>query len=649
MTDRPNDWLTDLGHEIRAPAEGMIGMIRLLLETQLGSDQRQIAESVRESAERLLVLAGSMLGTDGAGQDRETSGDDAFDLAALVEDAAAPAASRAALKGVEVAVYIHPAAILRLSGDAGRLRRMLADLVALSVDSTARGPVEIDVRAHPLDAHTVKLRVGVAAAGIGAATPDRTGPGERSPGPGLGLAICRRLAEAMGGELGVASEPGRGAAYWIAVPLRLAEGDDGLDALAIAALAGRRAIVLDAHAASRRVLCARLRALGVEAFEADDAADAANALTGGGSVDLLFAADEALAGSARATLGKALRATIPARPRIVLCTRFAGRSPAPIDAAVGAPDAVLAKPVRVAALNRALLELFGGAPPAVPASVSASTPAAPGAPARRPQAAAPAHVLVADDNRVNLRLMAAILEREGFVVDLAEDGTAAVEMVARRDYAAILMDVKMPRMNGLEATARIRNAEAEGTRIPIVALTANAGPGARELYLAAGMDEHVAKPVNRTELLATLQRLVPRAATTATLPMEVPERPAPPVAHAQDVDLDERHLAALRAVLRRTEFENLVAASAQVAETRSAGMLSNAAAGDLAALARGARELAAIAGDIGARRMCDLAASLEAACRRRGTEEAEALARDLVEIVAQTAAELRLRYLRDAV
>ena len=97
MTDRPNDWLTDLGHEIRAPAEGMIGMIRLLLETQLGSDQRQIAESVRESAERLLVLAGSMLGTDGAGQDRETSGDDAFDLAALVEDAAAPAASRAAL------------------------------------------------------------------------------------------------------------------------------------------------------------------------------------------------------------------------------------------------------------------------------------------------------------------------------------------------------------------------------------------------------------------------------------------------------------------------------------------------------------------------------------------------------------------------
>jgi HPt (histidine-containing phosphotransfer) domain-containing protein len=211
------------------------------------------------------------------------------------------------------------------------------------------------------------------------------------------------------------------------------------------------------------------------------------------------------------------------------------------------------------------------------------------------------------------------------------------------------MDVKMPRMNGLEATARIRNAEAEGTRIPIVALTANAGPGARELYLAAGMDEHVAKPVNRTELLATLQRLVPRAATAATLPMDVPERPAPPVAHAQDVDLDERHLAALRAVLRRTEFENLVAASAQVAETRSAGMLSNAAAGDLAALARGARELATIAGDIGARRMCDLAAKLETACRRRGTEEAEALARDLVEVVAQTAAELRLRYLRDAV
>lgn len=650
MTDRPTDWLTDLGHEIRAPAEGMIGMIRLLLETPLGSEQRQFAESVRDSAERLLALADAMLGADAAanGGGGTSAPEEAFDLAALVEDAAAPAAARAALKGVEVAVYIHPAAILRLSGDAGRLRRVLGDLVALAVDTAARGQVEIDVRAHPLDAQTVKLRVAVAGAPVPASGPAQPTAADRPPRTGLGLAICRRLAEAMGGELGVASEPGRNAAFWIAVPLQLAAGDEGRDAVAIAALAGRRAIVLDAHPATRRILCARLRALGVEAFEADDAADAAAALTARGAVDLLIASDEALAGTARATLERALRAAGPALPKIVVCTPFAARPPLPIAADFGTPDAVLAKPIRVAALNRALLDLFdtaqaapGTAPPA-PSAESTD-------PVQRSQAAAPAAVLVADDNRVNLRLMAAILEREGFAVDLAEDGAAAVAMAARRSYAAILMDVKMPRMNGLEATARIRKAETDGSRTPIVALTANAGPGARELYLAAGMDEHVAKPVNRTELLAALQRLVPRAAQPRMVhPPHQGDRVATD-ANTQGVDLDERHLSALRAVLRKAGFEKLVAASAEGAEARCAGLLASAAAGELASVARGARDVSALANDIGARHLSKTATALDLACRERGAEEAESLARALVEVAARTAAELRLRYLRDAV
>lgn len=648
MTDRPTDWLTDLGHEIRAPVEGMIGMIRLLLATPLGSEQRQFAESVRESAERLLALADTMLGADAAGNGGTDAPEESFDLAALVEDAAAPAASRAALKGVEVAVYIHPAAILRLSGDAERLRRILADLVALAVDSAARGQVEIDVRAHPLDAQTVKLRVAVAGPAAVAGGPDQPGAAGRPPRQGLGLAICRRLAEAMGGELGVASEPGRGTAFWIAVPLQLAAGDDSRDAVAMAALAGRRAIVLDAHPATRRILSARLRALGVEAFEADDADDAAGALAARGAVDLLIASDEALAGSARATLERALRAAGPALPKIVLCTPFAARPPMPIAADLGKPDAVLAKPVRIAALNRALLDIFDTAQPApeAPATMPSGESAGP---VPRSQAAAPVPVLVADDNRVNLRLMAAILEREGFAVDLAEDGAAAVAMAAQRGYAAILMDVKMPRMNGLEATARIRKAEADGSRIPIVALTANAGPGARELYLAAGMDEHVAKPVNRTELLAALQRLVPRAIPPRQAPAPYQGERAATDANTQGVDLDERHLSALRAVLRKAGFEKLVAASAEGAEARCAGLLASAAAGDLAAVARGARDVNSLANDIGARHLSKIATALDMACRERGAEEAESLARALVDVAARTAAELRVRYLRDAV
>ena len=162
MTERQQDWLANLGQEIRTPMSGIIGMARLLLETPLRSDQRQCAESIHESAGRLLAMVESLLGDarQDIGPPRPETGD--FDLPALIEGSAELLAPQAERKGLALGVYIHPAAILRLHGDAGRLRQVLVNIVANAIRFTARGSVEIDVRVHPLDADTVKLRVAVA-------------------------------------------------------------------------------------------------------------------------------------------------------------------------------------------------------------------------------------------------------------------------------------------------------------------------------------------------------------------------------------------------------------------------------------------------------------------------------------------------------
>jgi CheY-like chemotaxis protein/HPt (histidine-containing phosphotransfer) domain-containing protein len=656
MTERQQDWLANLGQEIRTPMSGIIGMARLLLETPLRSDQRQFADSIHESAGRLLAMVETLLGAarQDIGPPRPETGD--FDLPALIEGSAELLAPQAERKGLALGVYIHPAAILRLHGDAGRLRQVLVNIVANAIRFTARGSVEIDVRVHPLDAETIKLRVAVADSGIGIAPDIQQRIFERLAQPdapigiragATGLALCRQMVDAMGGEIGVDSEPGRGATFWIAVPMKLADGNSGLDLKAFEPLSGLRALVVDAYEGDRRVLRRRLQALGLEVVEAADPRSAAEALeaiaTQDRRCDLVLVEQAGFTGPLRALIDRIARDATARPPRIVVCTPFGTAAAGGARDAWRAPDAVITKPFRVAAIAQTLLGLFAADPHA-----STAEDAPDGEPVAGPlPPQETARILVADDNRVNLRLMAAILEREGFAVDVAEDGLQAVERAMRHAYAAILMDVKMPRMNGLEAAARIRALDGAIARAPIVALTANTTPRARELYLAAGMDEHVPKPVNRTELMAVLRRLVARPAPSVA---PAPRHPAPLPATTvtEHPDLDEQQLAAVQSVLRKAEFERLIAAYAEGAQERADGLRAVAAIGDLAAMTRAAQDIGSIAANVGARRLKDLAGALETACRERRPEDADRITADVAAVATHTADELRRRFLRRA-
>jgi CheY-like chemotaxis protein/HPt (histidine-containing phosphotransfer) domain-containing protein len=667
MTDRPHDRLADLGHEIRTPVNGILGMCRLLLQTPLRSDQRQFAESIREAAERTLALLEATLTAS-----RQTDGpvaiDDAeFDLAALVEDAAELLAPQAARKGIAIGIYIHPAAMRRMRGDAGRLRQVLINLVANAVKFTAQGSVEIDVRAHPVDAGTLKLRIAVCDTGVGIA-PDAQSQlfkrharapwiapatGAASGGQGLGLAICNRAIAEMGGEIGVDSEPGRGSTFWFAVPVAPAAGETRPDAGAIAPFAGLRALVLDSDDTGRRLLGRRLEAMSLAVAQSPDEANAAAALAAaaarGEPFDLRVVELAARGPKLQPALERLARAAGPQMPRILICMPFGADPQRALARGTRQPDGIITRPIRAAALEATLRGLFAAAE----RDTGHAAAAAPGT-----GSAAPA-VLVADDNHVNLRLMAAILESEGFAVETAADGQDAVEKASRGRYAAVLMDVKMPRMNGLEAAARIRAMPGDIAHVPIVALTANGAPGAREFYIAAGMDEHVPKPVNRAELMAVLRRLAARPLPARQPAAPKPDRPAPALPKlppadgstetADTAEFDERQLDAVRAVLRKIEFERLIAASAQDAEDRAVGLRAVAASGDMGALARAAQEIGAIATCIGARRLGVLASTLETACRERRGEEADRLAGRLADAAARTTTELRRRFLRRVV